>query len=452
MAEYGGPEHKEIDKSLHILTLVVKNLADIPKVRAKAKLFAGMCEFDRISVTQTGTAASEMARLLVKISGGGAVTFNLVCCAYNSSAGYEQSGIELVFEGKRPCDPSAFAGGVCPLSLEELSRLPTIAGLKLVLDHVDIKSGLYGTPLKINALKWGTRSLWRDIKDKEASFRSRLFKDTEESYLENLKLKHEEALRLLEQITRQNRELDRMNSDLFQLGQDLETMAREHTIVQMALRIADRIRNPIAVIGGLARSIMKKDPSIGPEDRRRLETIRASVEELEGFVRDFEEYAGKELRSFATEDLRHIVDEALNTWRPGLARKGINLSVDMADGPVNIRANKRVLKTAFLHILRNALEASPVRGAIEVKVARLDGRPVVSIRDNGPGIPEDIKKRLFAAPVTTKASGTGLGLFLVKEILGEHQGEIEIESAEGKGTTVVCSFPVRWKEGGNALA
>lgn len=436
-----------IDKRLHILTLVVKRLIDIPRIRQKAKLFCLLCGLDRLATTQVGTSTSEMARLIIKMSGGGTVTFRLVCCEPKPFAGKERSGIELLFEGKRPCDPATFNDGSCPLELNDLNRLRPVSGMKRVLDHVEIINGSYGKPLKIRAIKWGIMQSWSEIMEKETSFRNELFRDTEESYIENLRLKHEEVLRLLEQTTVQNRELDRMNTELLQLGQDLETMAREHATIQMALRIADRIRNPIAVIGGLIRAVIKKEPAIGPETRRKLAVIQQSIIELEEFVKGFEEVAEKEVRSFAKEDLKGVVNEVLNTWRPSLLKKGVSLTVDMPEDPVDIMANRRVLKTALLHILRNALEASPSGGTVHVTVTRQDGKPAVIISDQGPGIPPDVQKRLFAAPVTTKPGGTGLGLFLVKEILEEHQGEIEIESAVGKGTTVTCRFPVRWKEG-----
>jgi signal transduction histidine kinase len=435
-----------IDKRLHILTLVVKRLADIPHIRQKAKLFCLMCGLDRLATTQVSTSSSEMARLIIRMSGGGTVTFRLVCCEFKPFAGNERSGIELLFEGKRPCDPSAFGDGSCPLELDDLSKLRPISGLRRVLDHVEIRDGIHGKPLKVRAIKWGVTRRWEEIREKEASFRNELFKDTEESYLENLRLKHEEVLRLLEQTTVQNRELDRMNSELLQLGQDLETMAREHATIQMALRIADRIRNPVAVIGGLIRAIIKKEPSVGPETIRKLGVIQQSIIELEEFVKGFEDVAEKEVRSFVKEDIKGIVNEVLNTWRPSLLKKGISLMADMPEESVEIMANRRVLKTALLHILRNALEASPIGGVVHVTVTRQEGKPTVIISDQGPGIPPDVQKRLFAAPVTTKPGGTGLGLFLVKEILEEHQGEIGIESTQGKGTTVTCRFPIRWKE------
>ena len=73
-------------------------------------------------------------------------------------------------------------------------------------------------------------------------------------------------------------------------------------------------------------------------------------------------------------------------------------------------------------------------------------RPVLSIRDSGPGIPPEIQEKFFKELVTTKPSGTGVGLIMVHHIMKEHQGEIEIEGRPGLGTTVKLVFPERWKE------
>lgn len=435
---------------LHVLTLVVKRPGDIPKVRMKSKLLCHICGLNRIATTQVAVSASEMTRWMVHMSGTGTVTLGILCCKEhpknNMQGTQEQSGIELLFRSERLCNAANPDGDTCPSDMAELKKTPIINRLKRVLDEVDITGGTADSPFEIRAVKWGIQKSWDEIQKKEASFRNELFRDTEESYLENLRLKHEEVLRLLEQTSLQNHQLDRMNAELLQLSQDMEAMAREHSTIQMALRIADRIRNPVMVTGGLISTILRKDPALTENTRQKLEVIQKAIQELSDFVKNFEELASKEIRSFTKEDLKNIITEVVDTWRPGLAKKDIKLAIDISQEPLEIMANKRVLKTAFIHILRNALEASPAHSAIQIKLLRQEGRPSVIICDQGPGIPPGIKEKLFTMPVTTKPSGTGLGLFLVKEILEEHQGDISIESETGKGTCVTCTFPVRWKE------
>lgn len=435
---------------LHVLTLVIKRQEDIPKVRMKSKLLCHICGLNRIATTQVAVSASEMTRWILRMSGTGTVTMSILCCKDNSKNNMQempnQSGIELLFRSERFCNAANLNGDSCPADMAALNKTPVIQGVKKVLDEVSITGGTSDTPIEIVAIKWGIQKSWNEIQKQEAFFKKELFRDTEESYMENLRVKHEEVLRLLEQTSLQKHRLDKINAELLQLTQDMEAMAREHATIQMALRIADRIRNPVMVTGGLISTILKKDTTLAASTRQKLEIIQKTIQGLSDFVKNFEELASKEIRSFTQEDLKDIITETLSAWQPVLAKKDIKLAIDMPQEPLKIMANKRVLKTAFLHIFRNAMEATPALGNIQIRLLRQDGKPSVIICDKGSGIPQEIKEKLFIMPISTKPSGTGLGLFLVKEIMEEHQGKLSIESEPGKGTCVTCTFPVRWQE------
>ncbi len=439
---------KKITQRLHILTLVVRKGGDIPLVREKAKVLAKICSFSRIASVQLATAASEVARLLMKTSGGGTVSFFLICCKIDRHGKKTYGGIELFFEGQRPCAPveaGTNGGPSCLLSLEEFEKTPPIPGLKKVLDEISIEGWGTGGTLRIKGVKWGKYLSWEKIQGRDELIRKQLFPDTEKSYLENLRAKHQEVLRLLRELTRKNRELDQANSELLQLGRDLEILAHERTMAEIALRIADRVRNPATVIGGLARILLKRFPDDALY-RDKIDAIFKEAKKLERIVSDFERLAKEHEQSFEKVDLKKIVDEVLTTWKPALFQQAIQLSEKMASAPVMIRANTQTLKVALLHVLKNAVEASQAGGKITVTVSRDKGRPFVSIEDQGYGIKKSVMKELFKGPVTTKKSGTGLGLMMVQQIIKEHQGEVRIESTEGEGTKIILLFPKRWKE------
>lgn len=242
-------------------------------------------------------------------------------------------------------------------------------------------------------------------------------------------------------------ELDRANADLLQLTQDLEALAQERTIAEMALQIADQIRNPTTAIGGLTQSLIKKMPE-DAKQAQKLQAIAHEVQILEERVNNFEKLAQEQKKLFVQEDIRKIVAEVLNTWSSELIKKDIQLITKKPAKQVKATANRRTLKVALLHILRNAVEASPESGEIKIEIFAKDGNPTISITDHGKGIPQKIKTKLFERTVTTKTKGLGMGLMLVKQIMREHQGEIEIESAPRKGTTVIMRFPIIWEEKG----
>lgn len=256
---------------------------------------------------------------------------------------------------------------------------------------------------------------------------------------------HEQVLRLLKEKSAQNIELDRTNAELFQLSQDLEALAQERTIAEMALQIADQIRNPATAIGGLAKSLIKELPE-GICRNKKLQAIMHEAKKLDERVSNFEKLAKEQGKLFIQEDVRQIVSEAINTWTSALTKKDIQLNITKPAKPVSIIANRRTLKVAILHLLKNAVEASPVGAEILIGISDKGGRPEISITDHGSGIPDEIRNKLFEGVVTTKPKGKGMGLMLVKQIIREHQGDIEIESELSKGTKVLLCFPLHWEE------
>jgi signal transduction histidine kinase len=326
------------------------------------------------------------------------------------------------------------------------TRMP-FAGIRRAMDSMRIINRGVRAPLSMEMVKWGVRKSWRELAESNEFLRKKLFRNAEESFVANLRAKHEEVLKLLEELSQKNRELDRANSELMQLSNDLETLTHERTMSEIALKVADRIRNPATAIGGLALILLKKAPH-DKGIREKLEAIFQEAKRLEKIVKDFDSLANAKSRSFEKVDLRDVVNSVLETLTPSFEQKNINLRIKMTDDPVTALINPQTIKVALLHILRNAVEASRREGIIEVTVWRRDGQPFISVRDFGPGIDTEVMEKLFRTSVTTKATGTGMGLMTVKQIMDEHKGSIEIKSGEehGPGTEVMLLFPVRWGE------
>jgi signal transduction histidine kinase len=100
----------------------------------------------------------------------------------------------------------------------------------------------------------------------------------------------------------------------------------------------------------------------------------------------------------------------------------------------------------------NAVQAMPRGGRLTVRTLREDGAALLEIEDTGPGIPEEVRGRIFEPFFTTKASGTGLGLAVVKRIVDGHGGEVSVRSRPGAGTVFSLRFPLAPLPGGGAAA
>ncbi len=429
-----------VAEKLHLISLVIRKNRDVPGVRAKAKLLAGRMGFQRLDVIRVALAASEVARFLLLYTGGGVIKISLIKMDREELG----VGIEFFFEGRKA--PRAWMqrspNGPESSGIPHMHPWP---GLRKVLDLVQIDEFLPGSPVRIRALKWGLNLSWEELQAREPSIRDDLFADTEESYLENLRAKHEEVLVLLRERSEKNRELDRANNELLELGRDLEALAHERTTAELALKVADQIRNPVTTIGGLANLMARELPKDIP-GRNKLEAILKEARRLEEIVRDFEQLAVEQMRFFQKEDLRSLTREGVSSWSQRAVHKGLKTELHSCESPLPVWINPRTFKVALVHLLRNAEDASPPGGTIKIEVNRMEGRPFVSVSDQGAGIPENVLNRLFKASVTTKARGAGVGLLLVKQIMEEHQGEIRIETTPGEGSTVSLVFPERWKE------
>lgn len=431
-----------LSQKIHVITLVITRQKDVPLVRTKAKLLARVSGFARIRQVQMALMASEVARFLLRHVGGGRAIFHFVCHEGNIGSGKWVAGVMASFLGKRPLSERDLS------DQDQMVFHRLVSAVEAVSDETSVRFRGEQGGLELDVIFLGAQKGCEVLLEQQEEIRKQLFRDIEESYLENLRAKHEEVLSLLKTVSLKNKELDKVNAELLELSRDMESLVHERTIVEFALRIADKIRNPATVIGGLSRLLLKKMPEKGPE-REKVRAIYLEAKKLEAIVRDFEGLAREQERFFTKVVLQDLVREILEAWQPNLEKRGVALAFDAPDEPLQIKGNPRTLKVAILHILKNAMDASPKGSKLTVRIVRKDGRPTLEITDQGPGIETEIKSRLFKELVTTKPSGTGVGLIMVHHIMKEHQGDIKIESSPGRGTTVSLIFPERWKEKGS---
>ncbi len=426
---------EKLSQKIHVLTLVIKRPKDIPLVRSKAKLLATLGGFSRTRRVKIALMASEMARFLLKQTKGGRVIFYIICASIN---GWDSPGL--------PGLMVHFWGEICPRSFDSHSPIhQLIQGIKNIADRLEIKKFNQDRSFELEVMLFGDEPDCGSLLKGQEQIRQQVFKDLQESYIENLRAKHQEVLSLLRTISLKNKELDKVNAELLELSKDMESLVHERTIVEFALKIADKVRNPATIIGGLARILLKKLPENSSE-RDKIKAIYLEAQKLEAIVKDFEGLAREQERFFTKVVLQDLVKEILEAWQPNFEKKGIRVEFKAPENPVRIRGNPRTLKVAVLHLLKNAADASPNGASIKVEIKKIEGRPAIEIEDQGPGISREVKAKLFKELVTTKPSGTGVGLIMVHHIMKEHQGQIEIDSIPGHGTRVTLLFPLRWKE------
>jgi signal transduction histidine kinase len=239
------------------------------------------------------------------------------------------------------------------------------------------------------------------------------------------------------------REFDAMAGAIQEREQRLIRSERLATVGRMAAQITHEVRNPLASIGLYAELLGDEIADRGEEPKRLVSSIISEVDRLTEITETYLRFARLPRPKLEREDLGAIVTGVLEFSRAELSQAGIALTIDVAAGLPEVAADEAQLRQALLNLVRNAREAMPEGGRLEVVVAAREGagQVVVSVADSGPGIAAAHLGQIFDPFFSTKERGTGLGLALVHQIVVEHGGRVEVDSGEGRGTRFSLSFP-----------
>lgn len=242
-----------------------------------------------------------------------------------------------------------------------------------------------------------------------------------------------------------HQQLEDTTQDVLELNREMEALVMERTMSEMALGIADGIRNPLHIIGGFSHRLLRK---AAPDDPAKTwaEAIAQEARHLECMVERFEALARRKESFFTQEDLNLVVRETLEMLTPEVESKGLHLLVSYYAAPIYCRINMHMVKVALAHLIRNAIEATPLPGEISCRTSVERTLGVMTIEDTGRGMPPEVVEKIFMPFYTTKFGGTGLGMVFVRQIVEEHRGVISLESQVGRGTKVTIRLPLRFTE------
>ncbi len=210
-------------------------------------------------------------------------------------------------------------------------------------------------------------------------------------------------------------------------------------IGRMLAGVAHDLRNPMTVISGYAQ-LMALEPD-ATDRQARSERILHQIDEMTAMIGDLLSFARGDTRLHCAEvEPQRLAEEIRETLLPQCEPRGIALEVQGRGGA--IRADQGRIKRIVFNLAKNAVEVLKRGDALNVELAERQGDLRIRVVDNGPGIPEEIRARLFTPFVTSgKVHGTGLGLSIVKRFVDDHGGTIELESSHDKGTAFSVHIP-----------
>jgi signal transduction histidine kinase len=220
---------------------------------------------------------------------------------------------------------------------------------------------------------------------------------------------------------------------------------RVQTVMRLAASVAHEVGNPLNAMG-LHLQLLEREVRRLPERqaKRMLEPVavaRAEVERLDGIVKQFLQAMRPAAPRLVLGSVNDVVAESLALFAREVADRDLLLETQLAADVPAVLLDAAQMKQVFYNLLKNAIQAMAPGGILQVSTYAASGGVVIAFRDNGGGIPPERMSQLFEPYHSTKSGGTGLGLFIVRRIVREHGGDLEIESEPGRGTEVRVRLP-----------
>jgi signal transduction histidine kinase len=211
---------------------------------------------------------------------------------------------------------------------------------------------------------------------------------------------------------------------------------------QMARKIAHEIKNPLTPIKisieDLRRSYLKNEKDYNKILKNASDTIITEIEKLNRIVDEFSSFAKLPSPVLKEIDTVKLVTDSLKLYN-NLIEEG-RIVINTPDNLGTVNADPGLFSQALVNIVKNALEAKP-GGIVEVSINREEDQVLISVRDHGPGMSENVRAQIFTPYFTTKEGGSGLGLVITQRILFDHEADIAVNSEEGKGTEFLIKMP-----------
>jgi len=227
---------------------------------------------------------------------------------------------------------------------------------------------------------------------------------------------------------------------LTKVYEELRQKEKLAVIGQMAAAIGHEIRNPLSSLRGFTQLQQERYPNTNdyyPIMIQEIDRINTIVNDLM--------FLGKpRVIKFEKASIEEVIAYTLSITQQQAERHGVSVETIMAGPLPPLECDEKQLKQVFINLIKNAIEAMPEGGRIEIRVKVIEKQKmVVSIQDEGCGIADENILNLGEPFFTTKTDGTGLGLMVTNQIIMDHKGELEIESTINKGTQVIVSLPIQ---------
>lgn len=223
---------------------------------------------------------------------------------------------------------------------------------------------------------------------------------------------------------------------------EIELSRRLAAIGRLTSGVAHEVKNPINAIVVHLEILRQKLETAAPEAIRHMDIIGNEIRRLDRVVQTLVDFTRPVELKLASADLRRIAEEVAQLAGPEAQNHSVKLEFANAAEPLRVYVDVDLVKQAILNIVINGVQAMPNGGTLSMKARRIENAAMLEIRDQGHGIPPELQDKIFNLYFTTKKAGSGIGLAMTYRVLQLHNGALEFETEQNKGTTFRLQLPL----------
>ena len=187
--------------------------------------------------------------------------------------------------------------------------------------------------------------------------------------------------------------------------------------------------------------LRQKLSQASPDARRHMDVINSEIQRLDRVVEVLVDFTRPVELRLADQDLRRILEHVVALAAPDAERHGVSIECSLPPHPLTVRVDADLVKQAVLNVVLNGVQAMPQGGVLSLSAARQPAGIELHVRDQGPGIPPEVRDRIFDLYFTTKKAGSGIGLPMTFRVMQLHNGSVEVDSQPGSGAIFRLRFP-----------
>jgi signal transduction histidine kinase len=215
---------------------------------------------------------------------------------------------------------------------------------------------------------------------------------------------------------------------------------------RLAAGVSHDLRNPLGAIflhvDLLEEELRQPSAASATEIAYALAQIKTQLARVDDLIQDYLALVRVAAIQQAPGDLGRLVTQLAQEMVPALAAHGITLQLEALDQLGMVGLHNHTLQRALLNLVQNAMEAMPPGGTLTLRGRRQGAAVSLDVRDTGVGIPPEQTTQIFEPLYTTKPGGTGLGLYIVQEVVAAHGGQVTVQSVVGQGSTFTITLPL----------